>query len=204
MLQALHSAVSAHSGTFLCVEINREKNTKVVQFRHVGSAPDATFSVPDIQGLRQFYGTYEHLTMYVDEQTGEAAYHLASPSQWSQLDGDFRLWLECLDDEEAAECLPPWIDDCIVVGEIPQSGNYLLIPASGPDAGKVIEFEHDGFEFIELGNSLPDFVARTLDLDARRLTAIASHLRFITPGEDSQWWIQEMKDNRGNVVRTEG
>lgn len=185
------------------MEINREKNTKVVQFRHIGSPPNTTLTVPDVQGLRQFYGTYEQLTMYIDERTGEAAYYLASPSQWSELEGDFKPWLDGLEDDEVAEFLPTWIDDCIVVGEIPQSGNYLLIPTSGPDAGKVFEFEHDGFEFIELGKSLPDFVAHALDLDSRRLTAMASHLRFIAPGEDSQWWIQELKDNRGNVVRTE-
>jgi len=54
-----------------------------------------------------------------------------------------------------------------------------------------------------LGQSLPEFVARTLDLDTSRLTAIASHVRFITPEENRQWWINELNDNRGNVIRTE-
>lgn len=204
MLEALQSAVSSHSGSFLCVEIHREANTKVVPFRHIGSPPDTTLPLPDVPGLKPFYDTYEHLTMYVDEQSGEAAYYLASPSQWANLDGDFRPWLDDLDEDEAAEYLPTWINDCIVVGEIPRSGNYLLVPSSGADAGKVFEFEHDGLEFIELGESLPQFVAHTLDLDTHRLTAIASHLRFITTDDKgSQWWIKELRDNRGNVVRTE-
>lgn len=141
--------------------------------------------------------------MYLDEQSGDAAYFVASPSQWSELDSYFRPWLDGLDEDEAADYLPTWIEDCIVVGEIPQSGNYLLVPTSGPDAGKVFEFEHDGFEFLELGASLPDFVERTLDVDSRRLTAMASHLRFVTPNEGRGWWINELRDNRGNVVRTE-
>ena len=92
---------------------------------------------------------------------------------------------------------------CMVVGEVPHSGNYLLMPTTGPDAGKAYEFEHDGFEFIALGQSLPDLVARTLDLDTRRLSAMASHIRFIKPDENRQWWIEELRDNRGNVVRTQ-
>lgn len=203
MLEVLHSAVDSHTGHFVCEEIHQERNTKIVQFRHIGSPPDSTLAIPDVPGFKEFYGTYEHLTMYVDEQSGDAAYFFASPSQWSELDGDFRPWLEGLDENEVAECLPSWISDCIVVGEIPQSGNYLLVPTSGPDVGKVFEFEHDGFEFLELGSNLPDFVVRTLDLDSRRLTAIASHLRFITADDDRQWWIKELRDNRGNVIRTD-
>jgi hypothetical protein len=203
MLDDLHSAVRSHTGHFLCEEIRQEGNTKAVPFRHLGAPPDTTLVVPDLPGLKEFYGTFAHLTLYVDEQSQDAAFFIASPSQWGELEGEFTPWLDGLSDDEAAECLPGWIDDCIVVGEIPRSGNYLLVPASGPDAGKVFEFEHDGFEFLELGDSLPDFVVRTLDLDTRRLTAMASHLRFILAEESRSWWIKELRDNRGNIVRTE-
>ena len=197
-LQSLRSAVEAHTGVFTCSEINQKGSTKQVTFRHIGSNTDLSHVLPAIQGLREFYSTYEDLLMYVDEQSNDAAYLIASPSLWSELDSQFRPWLEALEEDE----LPEWIDDCIVVGEIPRSGNYLLLPASGPEEGKVFEFEHDGYEFLELGTSLPDFVLRALDLDPPRLTAIASHMRFILADERRQWWIDEMKDNRGNVVRT--
>ena len=202
-LEQLRSEVEAHSGQFRCSEIHREKNAKTVRFRHVGTPPGDNSSLPDVMGLRDFYSTYGQLTLYLDEQSGDAAYFLANPSQWQELDSEFRPWLECVDPDEADDCLPDWIGGCIVVGEIPRSGNYLLVPTAGPEAGKVIEFEHDGFEFIELGTSLPDFVARSLDLDTDRLTAIASHVRFIEAGDQRQWWIEEMTDNRGNVIRTE-
>jgi hypothetical protein len=95
------------------------------------------------------------------------------------------------------------VTEYLVVGEIPRSGNYLLVSSTGTRAGLVFEFEHDGYEFIELGASLPEFVAKMLDLDARQLTNIASHLRFTLPNEKRQWWIQELQDNRGNIIRTE-
>lgn len=203
MLESLRAAVQSHAGEFFCSEIHHEENTKTVEFRHIGLPPDLSVEVPNVPGLRDFYDSFAELTLYVDEKSGDAAFFIGGPSHWSELDGDFRPWLDGIDEEEAADYLPDWIDTCLVVGEVPHSGNYLLIPTVGPEAGQVFEFDHDGFEFTEMGSSLPDFVARTLDLDAPRLTAIAAHARFIEPGESRQWWINELRDNRGNVVRTE-
>ncbi len=179
-LEQLRSAVQSHSGQFVCSEIHHAKNSKTVHFRHIGTPPEPSPVVPDIHGLLDFYSTFGELTLYVEGESGDSAYFIASPSQWEELDSHFRPWLDGIEDDEADDYLPDWISDCIVVGEIPRSGNYLLVPTTGPEAGKVFEFEHDGFEFIELGSSLPDFVERSLDLDPSRLTAIASYVRFIT------------------------
>ena len=203
MLDALRAAVDSHTGQFICEEINCKQNTKIVQFRHIGSPSNSALAVPNIPSFKEFYGTYENLTMYIDQKSGDAAYFIASPSQWHELNDEFRPWLEMVDEDEVEECLPSWIKDYIVVGMIPQSGNYLLVPASGSDIGKVFEFEHDGFEFLEIGSNLVDFVTRTLDLDPRRLRAMASHLRFVTADDSRQWWIKELRDNRGNIIQTE-
>jgi hypothetical protein len=203
MLQSLRTAVQSHAGEFLCSEIHRDENTKTVAFHHVGLPPDSSAKVPNVAGLRDFYDSFAQLTLYVDEKSGDAAFFIGSPSQWPELDSEFRPWLDGIGEDEAADYLPDWIETRLVVGEVPHSGNYLLIPSVGPEAGKVFVFDHDSFEFTELGKSLPDFVAQILDLDPPRLTAIASHIRFIAPGENLQWWINELKDNRGNVVRTE-
>lgn len=202
-LEALRSAVESHTGVFSCSEIHNDSNTKTVQFRHVAVPAVSESVVPDIAGLRDFYDTFAQLTLYAEESSGEAAFVIGSPSDWAELDEDFRPWLDGLDEEEVADLIPDWVNSCFVVGEVPHSGNYLLLATDGPDTGKVFAFDHDGFEFNELGTTLPDFVARTLDLDSRRLTAIASHIRFIAPNENRQWWINELRDNRGNVVRTE-
>lgn len=202
-LDALRTAVMSHTGEFLCSQIQHSENTKTVEFRHIGSPPNPSVDVPKIEGLRDFYDTFAELTLYLDERTGEAAFLIASPSEWPQLDDYFRPWLDGIDEDEAADFLPGWVKSCLVVGEVPRSGNYLLVPTVGADAGVVFEFDHDGLEFIRLGDNLPDFVARTLDLDTQRLTGIASHIRFIEPSDSRQWWIDELRDNRGNVVRTE-
>jgi hypothetical protein len=202
LLEALDHSVRSHHGQFHCHQIHKEGNKKVVNFRHVALPPDSAQRIPSVNGLPDFYSTFGQLTLYVDEVSGDAAYHLASPNQWAKLDGDFRPWLDGVE-QEGADLIPSWVSQCIVIGEVPRSGNYLLVPIEGPEVGHVYEFEHDGFEFLKLADSLPDFVMKTLDLDPARLTAIASHLRFITGDHREQWWITELRDNRGNVVRTE-
>jgi hypothetical protein len=172
-----------------------------VQFHHVATPPNAE-SVPDVPGLQEFYSTFGSLELYCDPESGESAYYIGTQAQWTELARYFESWLEGLDEDELAECVPAWVKESIVVGEIPSSGNYLLIPTSGADAGKVFEFEHDGFEFIEQGTSLPSFVLRTLLPDVRQLTEMAGHLRFITGDPHVQWWIRQMRDNHGNLVAT--
>jgi hypothetical protein len=202
VLESLRSAVVEHAGEFLCSEIHAEKISKTVKFRHVAADPAEKPDLPEVPGLSSFYSTFGSLVMYLDDESGESAFYIAQPSQWDILKADFGGWLEGMDDEELDECVPPWVADCLVVGEVPRSGNYLLVPSAGPEAGKVYEFEHDGFEFIELGQSLQSFVERALTPDWRQLTGMASHLRFVVGDRSRQWWIREMRDNRGNVVKT--
>jgi hypothetical protein len=79
------------------------------------------------------------------------------------------------------------------------------MPLSGEKHGFVFEFEHDGFEFIERASDIESFVYQLLDPSGPVLTGMASHMRFIEGGDyATQWWITEMRDNRGNLVRTSG
>ena len=116
VLEQLRSEVEAHSGQFRCSEIHQEKNSKTFQFRHVGTPPGDSSVVPDVQGLSDFYSTFGELTLYLEEHSGDAAYFLASPSQWQELESNFRPWLEGIDPAEADEYLPDWISGCIVIG----------------------------------------------------------------------------------------
>ncbi len=193
-------AVESHSGTFQCRKIPDDAVTKQVEFHHKYDLPVAPEEDIPIGKLRDFYATFASLTLYHDPASNDAAFYIASPNQWGSLNEAFRPWLECVSEED--ELLPDWIDDCIVIGEIPQSGNYLLMPRSGAKQGYIFEFEHDGFEFIEYASDIEQFVLQLLDPDASVLTGMASHMRFIEENDPTQWWIVEMRDNRGNLVHT--
>jgi len=199
----LRNAVDAHSGTFHCVEIRNKTATKEVKFIHVYDPPAEIMRDFPVPGLGDFYDTFGNLLLYHDPASDDAAFYIASPQEWDSLREEFEPWLDVPGEDEKEELLPDWINACIVLGEIPKSGNYLLMPLSGEKRGFVFEFEHDGFEFIELATSLEQFVLKTLHPDGSALTGMASHMRFIE-GEDTstQWWISEMRDNQGNIVST--
>lgn len=202
-LVTLQESIDDHFGDFVCSQIHNEASKKTVQFKHIHKPPEPyTRNIP-VEKLKDFYDTFSNLLMYYDEESGDAGVHIASPSQWDSLEIEFRDWLDIVDEDERDEVFPDWIDACLVIGEVPHSGNYYLMPITGENKGYVFEFEHDGFEFIELANDIEQFILKMLNPDSEQLTNMASHMRFIEKNSEKQWWIEELKDNNGNVITTE-
>lgn len=203
MLKDLDTAVRQHTGEFLCEEIHNERNTKVVHFAHVATEPTDLDGVPDVGDLREFYSTFGSILFYHDGQSGDAGKYLAPIESWGELQEYFSGWLEGLEEDEGEELLPKWVETALVIGETPQSGNYILVPTEGVEAGHVFEFDHDGFEFCHEADSLGEYVVALMNPNSAKLTEIASHMRFIEGDAMVQWWIRGLKDNRGHMVHTE-
>ena len=199
-LDDLHHAVSAHAGEFTCERIGRERTTRVVRFAHAVTPPSGTGGVPDVGRLRDVYDTFGEVVFYLEPDSGDAARRLAPPSEWPVLRAAFEEWLDMLDEEEADGL--GWLDDAVVIGETPQSGNYVLLATTGDAAGHVVEFDHDGFEFRDRAPDAVTYVEAMLRPHDARLTDFASHMRFTAGNGLVQWWIREMRDNRGHVART--
>jgi len=202
-LPDLESLVASHHGEFSCVKIHDESRTKVVRFRHDATPPVQRPELPDLGRLRDFYETFGSLVLYLDPESGDAARVIAAPSDWDSLADALAGWFDGLGEEERGDYLPEWIDDCLVIGETPCSGNYILMPTTGEEAGRVFEFDHDGFEFHRAAGDLVDYVLKALSPSPVLLVDYASHMRFVTEGDPTQWWIREMTDNRGACVSTD-
>jgi len=203
-LAELKDRVTNHGGIFECARRSGSASTperKVVHFEHVFEPPVGSAEIPDVGKLRDFYETFGSLTLYHDSVSGDAAFHIARPEAWDDLMECFRDWVEDVLDDDP-DWLPYWVKDCLAIGEIPQSGNYLLVPLGGNKAGHVFEFEHDGYEFIELAPDIEAFVLRVLEPDSDMLTDMASHMSFIEGDPMVQWWISTMRDNRGRFVKS--
>lgn len=198
----LEKAVREHAGEFLCERIHDEKTTKIVSFSHVVGAPEDVTNIPSVGRLRDFYETFGRILFYYDEISGDAARRLAPSSEWAELHADFSDWIDPLDEGERLEVLPEWIDTCLVIGETPRSGNYILFVTTGSEAGRVFEFDHDGYEFTDEAADVVEYVEKLLKPNGSKLTDIASHMRFIEEDSMAQWWIRELRDNTGHVVTT--
>jgi hypothetical protein len=171
----------------------------VARIEHdVGPPADAaalaavTARVGDLPEVIEFYRRFGAVRLFRDTVAAEpigfdSAYSIAPPGAWPALREAFEPWLDGLSDEERAAWLPAWIDDCIVIGEVPNSGNYFLLPLAGADRGKIFEFEHDGFEFIERAPNLAEFLDSLATVDDKRLDEIRGHTRYADGKTPTQW-----------------
>jgi len=197
-----------HVGVFYCEPRGGGNEVKEVDFKHIVTDPVSVIRIPDIKTLQDFYGTFGSLRLYADELSGDSAFYLAKTSEWSDLHEHYSGWLEIFDDEdpedlEDDDMIPDWVNNCLVFGEIPHSGNYLLMPLAGIKTGYVFEFEHDGFEFIEHAPNIESFLQQVIKPTESMLTDMASHMVFADENSDVQWWITEMKDNFGHTMKSE-
>jgi hypothetical protein len=176
--------------------------TKTCVFRHVYTSPGVYEQIPVAGKLKDFYETFGSLHLYHHAPSDCSAIYIGEPKEWAEFADRFAGWVDILDEYERAELLPEWIDNCVVIGEVPYSGNYLLMPTLGEHAGYIFEFEHDGFEFIEEAQDIEAYIEAMLNPDGARLVNMAGHMRFIEEDPLDQWWILDMKDNRGGFVTT--
>lgn len=198
----LQQAIANHSGSFHCEALSDAAITRSIGFSHRITPAHNTADIPDLPGLRAFYSQFGSVLFYADADSDEAAILLASPSDWTHLRRHFEGWTEAMGPDEREEYLPEWVDAALVIGEEPGTGNYLLMPTTGEQAGHLYLFDHDGFDLIEQAPDIISYAWKQLDLDDSALLVIATHLRFISDATPHQWWIRELRDNRGNVART--
>ncbi|PKM04315.1 MAG: hypothetical protein CVV16_05530 [Gammaproteobacteria bacterium HGW-Gammaproteobacteria-6] len=149
----------------------------------------------DVAELLAFYQRFGELRLYCDnnesEHLGQAsAFLIAHPSMWPTLRAEFDDWVDSLEDDEAEELLPGWLDDFMVFGEVPNSGNYFLLALGPEQQGQVFEFEHDGFEFIARGN-FSTFINRLAEVNDDLLREISGHTRYSDGHSDTQWLCRE-------------
>ena len=141
--------------------------------------------------LAAFYERYGSVRLYCDTVGSDSAFYIADPDDWASLKIGFRTWLELLSPDEEEELLPDWVDNYIVIGEVPYSGNYFLVPLSGEVTGHVFEFEHDGFEFIDRGKNFDAFLDYVSTVNASLIEDILCHTRYSDGETETQWLAQE-------------
>ena len=194
------SRIENYTGEFVCEQIGHSENVKSFRFHHTYELPNNVFEIPDIGDLRWFYSSFSALTLYFNEETGESALYIGSPDQWEGLNALFSDWIDIPDENERAEILPDWIESRIVLGEIPETGNYVMMPCEGLKAGCVFEFDHDGFEFDEEAPNLKEYIEKYLEPDDEMVSRMASYMAFMGDDPWEQWYIKELRRNDGKIV----
>ena len=139
------------------------------------------------EGLFRLLRDFGGVRLYCDTNSDEYAFDIAPPDEWGELAAGFQVWIDELDNRERAELLPDWLEDAVVIGEPPSSGNCYLFPVRGSYRGAVFEFEHDGFEFVKLSSDIYAFVDRLCTVDEALIRNIAGHTCYSDGKTDTQW-----------------
>ena len=208
-IENLRQRILSHHGEFICEEINRPSVRKTFEFRHLAQPlPAQTVSqLPETGDLRAFFQTVGSVHFFHEAGSGECARHIAPPAEWGHLREAFARWILGVGESREWETddyeIGTPLAKCLVIGETPASGNFIFMPLAGKNAGRIYEFDHDGFEIECCGDNLPDYAARLIQPDGSRLANYASLMRFIENNDwNRQWWIAEMRDSDGRVVCT--
>lgn len=198
MFESLDELLGRKNQRFICVKGWPDPGPPehVIRIEHLVSDPVSREVLQELKkqfgaesGLPLFYSRWGSLRLYAQVGTDESAYYLAGPDEWEGLREAFEDWVDDLDEDEKGELLPEWLDDYRVIGEIPKSGNYFLLPMTGHDSGCIYEFEHDGFEFIKRGNSFSEFVEKLAVVNDDLIGDINVHTRYRDARPDSQWLV---------------
>jgi hypothetical protein len=145
----------------------------------------------DLDQVPAFYRRWGSAHLYCDSRSSASAFYIAPPEHWPGLHQDFMDWVDNLEPDEAAEYVPPWVADAVTFAAVPRSGNYYLLALSGEQRGRVFEFEHDGFEFIEVSPDFASFIAHLCTVDAALIRTIRGHTRYSDGQTTTQWLAEE-------------
>jgi hypothetical protein len=151
------------------------------------------FTNPLPQEFIEFYSRHNGARLYIDTVENSWGFHtsgifVAPIDEWPSLGEHVQEWRDSLD--EAGQMAPAWMQDAIVFGEVPQSGNYFVLAISGEMRGRIVYFNHDGFEFQTYANNLAEFFAKVTDKPAQVLYDLGCYARYFD-GKTSQQWIPE-------------
>ncbi len=103
--------------------------------------------------LLEFYSRSNGLILFEQPETGEAVLHLLPIRSWQRRTLKFQ--------REASSANGPVSGNmaaAIVIGEPPQSANYLVVLKSGPGAGAVCIYDHETLGLKKLASSFEGFL----------------------------------------------
>ena len=140
--------------------------------------------------LIELYSTFGSLRLYCDAKSSSSAFYLAKPSEWRQLRQEFLSWIRMLGAEQERP-MPEWTETSVVFGEIPETGNYLMMPQSGSDAGKVFLFDHESCDFEEEAPDLAAYITALTSPGDALFRKIRSNTRYSDGETATQWLVQD-------------
>lgn len=194
-LSALNDFLCQEKPRFLCTaepgEAGAESYTAIIEHRATGPGnEELPARAGALDQLMAFYSEFSSLRLYCDTRSSSSAFYLAKPSEWEQLKQELLSWIMMLGRTESRS-IPDWTNSAVVFGEIPETGNYLMIPSTGANAGKIFLFDHETCDFEEEAPDLATYLRIITTPNGELLKKIRANTRFSDGETATQWLAQE-------------
>lgn len=148
--------------------------------------------------LEDFYKDKNGFTLYQDTLSEAAGIRVFRIDEWEEKATEMREWYEDLSEEED----PDSIMSGLVIGEVPQSGNYFVIPSHGPQIGKVFYVDHDGWYEKPFADTFAEFLLRITEEPAQLLSEeLGCYTRYSDGKTDTQWIPNRYVTGAPNTTR---
>ncbi len=153
---------------------DESKPSFLAKVRHelnLPASPEALAKVAELpeqvaKQLEDFYKRHNGFTLYQDILSEAAGIRLFGIEGWEAAAAAMREWYEDLGEDEDPDC----IVDGLVIGEVPESGNYFVMPTRGPQIGKVFYTDHDGWYEGPFAENFDTFLLRLIEEPASLLS----------------------------------
>ena len=198
-LQILEKFAAAPAPGFRCYAAGEKSDARfVAKVRHILNRPASPKAIAQIRRMLGSYADqvtafYEHhdgFVLYRDVLSEAAGIELLPVRKWKRAADDMRRMFEHLADDPAND--PDRILTGVAIAEVPHSGNYFVMPADGPAAGKIFYANHDGWYESAFADDFPKFLLHATRKPVTLLNdELGCYTRYSDGKTDLQWIPEE-------------
>lgn len=186
--ELLEAFASSPGQRFVCslagsYDTDRRQTFPVVHLLRGPASGDLLKDFSDCPAAAQvveFYTLSDGGVLFRDPDSDAAGLDLLKSSTWPLLNAAIRDSFSFCEAEDG----PEWLDHFLAFGEVSHSGNYFVLPLTGPDAGKIIYCDHEG-PITVWAPDFETFIADIIEDPAEQLDRMGCFLRF--ERSDGQW-----------------
>lgn len=159
-MQAFFDVIKQPNPRFICQSKANQDERATIPLKHSLNTPASETDLDDLVGmpatLIDFYAKHDGCRLYASHDGETSAVYLATLDDWAVLGEEFLIELENLDPKQ----IPEWIDETVVIGEVPESGNVFLISLAEENEGSITYFDKTRASFIPFAKDFESFLKR--------------------------------------------
>lgn len=137
----------------------------------------------------ELYCLWNGMILFCDSKSDAAGIELFPISEFSSRSAEMRSSMEAFGFDP--DRLPSWVQTGVAIGQVPDSGNFLVIGTEKETAGSVFYADHEGVGAEPIAKNLKSMFDLLLKEPAQFLMELGCFTRYADGATNKQWIPQE-------------